>query len=273
MKYLVLGSDGQIGSSLTSYLKLLGNVVDEYDIASSPDNDLRVYSKALENRVSNADFIFFLAFDVGGSVYLEKHQNTNAFLNNNMKIMLNTFSYLEKTKKPFIFASSQMSSMTHSNYGLLKLIGERYTENLNGLTVKFWNVYGHETDPDKTHVITDFIKMANEQNQITMRTSGDEERQFLHADDCSKCLYELSNKFDQISPKEELCVTNFEWTSIYKIAQIISRRFNDCEIVKGVKLDDVQRDAKNTPSEDILKYWKPEINLIDGIDLVIKSYS
>jgi hypothetical protein len=37
-----------------------------------------------------------------------------------------------------------MSNMSYSPYGVLKNVGELYTKSLNGLIVKFWNVYGIE---------------------------------------------------------------------------------------------------------------------------------
>ena len=60
--------------------------------------------------------------------------------------MENTFTMVKKFKKPFLFASSQMSNMTYSNYGILKNLGEKYSQILDGLVVKFWNVYGIEHD-------------------------------------------------------------------------------------------------------------------------------
>ena len=63
--------------------------------------------------------------------------------------MTQTFGLLEQYKKPFVFASSQMSQMSYSPYGVMKRMGELYTESLNGLIVKFWNVYGIEKDMDK----------------------------------------------------------------------------------------------------------------------------
>ena len=50
-----------------------------------------------------------------------------------------------------------MSNMSFSSYGILKKIGENLTSSLGGLNVRFWNVYGYETDFEKSHVITDFI--------------------------------------------------------------------------------------------------------------------
>ena len=119
-----------------------------------------------ESCIKQADFVFFLAFDVGGSRYLKKYQNTFDFINNNTRLMANVFGLLEKYNKRFVFASSQMSNMSYSPYGVMKRVGELYTTSLKGLTVKFWNVYGIEKDMDKAHVITDFIKKGFEEGDL-----------------------------------------------------------------------------------------------------------
>ena len=79
-------------------------------------------------------------------------------MSNNTRMMANTFRLLGKYKKRFVFASSQMSNMSYSPYGVMKRVGELHTTALKGLTVKFWNVYGIEKDMEKAHVITDFIR-------------------------------------------------------------------------------------------------------------------
>ena len=61
-----------------------------------------------------------------------------------------TFDSLKKYNTPFIFASSQMSNMNDSSYGILKRIGEKYTKCLNGKIVKFWNVYGIQKNSIKS---------------------------------------------------------------------------------------------------------------------------
>ena len=81
-----------------------------------------------------------------------------------------------------------MAEMSHSSYGMLKALGEKMSRDINGLVVKFWNVYGKEHDEEKSHVITDFIKMAKEEGEIKMRTDGTESRQFLYADDACEAL-------------------------------------------------------------------------------------
>ena len=142
-KILVLGSSGQIGLHLCNYLKNKKYFVEKFDICVGKKFDLRKYNNMLlEKSIKKCDYIFFLAFDVGGSRYIKEFQSSYKFLMNNLKIMVNTFELLAKYKKPFLFASSQMSNMSYSNYGLLKLLGERMSNQLNGNYVKFWNVYG-----------------------------------------------------------------------------------------------------------------------------------
>jgi nucleoside-diphosphate-sugar epimerase len=189
MNIAILGSAGQIGAYLEEYLKEKGHDVIGVDIIEGPQNDLRVTPNTyVESIIKNADFVFFLSFDVGGSRYLKKYQHTFQFINNNTRMMANTFALLEKYRKRFVFASSQMSNMSYSPYGVMKRVGELHTTALNGLIVKFWNVYGIEKDMEKAHVITDFIRKGFEEGEFEMMTDGTEERQFLYAEDCCEAL-------------------------------------------------------------------------------------
>lgn len=270
MKILVLGSDGQIGHPLTEYLRRLGHEVIEFDNFSNPITDLRI-PNILDNLLTEIDFVFFLAFDVGGSLYLKTYQDSFEFISNNIKIMNNTFDSLGRHKTPFIFASSQMSSMSYSSYGTLKHIGEKYTHCLNGKVVKFWNVYGYEKDLKKSHVITDFILMAQQYNRIEIKTNGEESRQFLYSEDCSECLIILMDKFYELK-KTEYDVTNFKWIKIIDVAKIISANFNICPIYPSDKADDVQHNAHNEPSTEILKYWTPKTSIEVGVKNIISKY-
>lgn len=265
MKHLVLGSSGQIGNHLVKYLKNRGEEVFEYDIVRSDMEDLRrSESLLLYHRMTECDYVHFLAFDIGGSSYIEKYQNTYQFIDNNIKIMDNVFGMLKRFNKPFTFASTQMSNMSYSTYGILKAIGEKYTEALNGIVVKFWNVYGYEQDLEKSHVITDFIKMAKYNGVIKMRTNGEEVRQFLYAEDCAECLFILASNYSDITRNRPLHITSFKWTSIYEVAKIIQEKYN-AGLVQGSLKDTVQKDKRNEPDPYILNYWKPKTSLKDGI--------
>ena len=273
MKYLVLGSSGQVGGALKEYLEGSGHEVLPFDIVNTPDEDLRIYDNQLLNaRMREADFVFFLAFDVGGARYLKKYQHTYDFLSNNVKIMNFTFEILREYDKKFIFASSQMSNMAYSPYGVLKALGEYYTRVLGGLVIKFWNVYGVERDLDKAHVITDFVLKAKNERIINMLTDGTEERQFLYSDDACESLQILSEKYEEIRRDKELHITSGKWDSILRVAKVIASHFDDVKVAPAEAKDEVQKFKRNEADPYILKYWKPKTSLEEGIAKIVEFY-
>ena len=75
-KILILGSSGMIGSYLSKYLNRKYTVL-HFDLLNSNKEDLRIQkNNLLKKKIKQSNFVFFLAFDVGGSGYLEKYQNT-----------------------------------------------------------------------------------------------------------------------------------------------------------------------------------------------------
>tara|TARA_Y200000002_G_C22654521_1_gene652861 strand:+ start:45 stop:893 length:849 start_codon:yes stop_codon:yes gene_type:complete len=277
-KILILGSEGQIGNHLKEYLLKKKFKVFEFDLIRSKKEDLRLnQNKKLISKVKEADFIFFFAFDVGGSRYLKKYQNTYKFISNNMQLMQNTFQIIKKYKKPFLFASSQMSNMSHSPYGLLKHIGEKYTEILGGIVVKFWNVYGIEKDLKKSHVITDFVLMALKNKKIKMLTNGKEKRDFLYAEDCCSGLEQILNNYNKIkSFKKSVDLTTGKYTSIIEIAKTVQKILKKekifIKIQSSKNSDSIQLDKRNKPDLFIKKYWKPKYSLQNGIERIIQYY-
>ena len=275
MRILILGSAGQIGAYLSEYLLKKGYEVIQFDIVNNKSEDLTIIpNNYLEECIIKSDFIYFLAFDVGGSRYLKKYQHTFEFINNNSRLMTNTFNYLSKYKKPFVFASSQMSNMSFSPYGVLKNVGELYTKSLSGLIVKFWNVYGIEKDIEKAHVITDFIRKGFQERNFQMLTDGYEEREFLYAEDCCEALEKIIINYKEFNSNDELHITSFKSTSIIKVASIIEKLFTkygyEVKISKGKEKDLVQRSHKNKPSKFITKWWEPKTSIEDGIEKVFK---
>ena len=277
MKVTILGSSGQIGAYLSEYLKGKGHEVTDIDISNGPQYDLRVYpNTVVEKAIETADFVFFLAFDVGGSRYLKKYQHTFQFINNNTRMVANIFQFLEKYRKRFVFASSQMSNMSYSPYGVMKRVGELHTTALNGLIVKFWNVYGIETDYEKSHVITDFIRKGFEEKEFEMLTDGTEERQFLYAEDCCEALEAVMENYTDFKSEDPLHITSFHSNTIREVANIIQGCFSmegmhDVKINSGLAKDSVQLDRRNTADTYILNWWVPKTTIDVGIRKVFNE--
>ena len=276
MKITILGSSGQIGAYLTEYLRNKGHHVTEFDKNNSYHEDMtKIPNPFLRNAIMESDFVFFLAFDVGGSRYLKKYQHTFKFIDNNARMLAGAFQYISEYKKPFVFASSQMSNMSYSPYGVMKRVGELYTKSLGGLIVKFWNVYGIEKDHDKAHVITDFIRKGFETGVIDMLTDGTEQREFLYAEDCCEALEQLMLEYDQFTSDSELHITSFRSTTILEIAKIIQGIFKANGKVVAVEnaqtKDEVQKDARNEANPFIRKWWKAKTSIEDGIEKIFEE--
>ena len=278
-KILILGSEGQIGGHLAESFKDKKKYeVIKFDIVLGNSFDLRNFKNLkLEKDIKRSDFIFFLAFDVGGSRYLKKYQKTFNFLINNLLIMSNVFSLLKKHNKKFIFASSQMSNMDFSPYGTLKRLGEEVTKSLNCIYVKFWNVYGIEKEIEKSHVITDFVLMALKKKKINMLTSGNESREFLYADDCSEGLFKIMQNFNFfIKKNKELHLTTGKKIKIINIAKIIQKVLVKRNIYTKIhpsnKKDNLQNNINNISNNFFLKHWKPKHKIEEGIEKIINYY-
>ena len=275
-RILILGSGGQVGAYLTDYLNRMGNEVLEFDITNGSEQDMTVIPNGeLEAKIYMADFVYFLAFDVGGSHYLKKYQHTFQFMDNNTRLMANAFGLLGKHKKPFVFASSQMSNMSYSPYGVLKRVGELYTKSLGGLIVKFWNVYGIEKDMNKAHVITDFIRKGFETGVIDMMTDGTEAREFLYAEDCCEALETIMESYHDLRSDDELHITTGNYTTILEIAGIIQRLFwnigKDVTIQPAESKDEVQKDARNIPDPFIQRFWRSKTSVKAGLTKVFEE--
>ena len=275
-KILILGSSGQVGAYLNDYLRKKGNEVLEFDITNGSDQDMTMIPNGeLEAKIYMADFVYFLAFDVGGSHYLKKYQHTFKFIDNNARMMANVFGLLEKYDKPFVFASSQMSNMSYSPYGVLKRVGELYTKSLGGLIVKFWNVYGIEKDMDKAHVITDFIRKGFESGDIDMMTDGTEAREFLYAEDCCEALETVMEKYHELTSDDELHITTGVYTTVLEIAEEIKSLFagigKTITVTPAQSKDEVQKDARNEPDLYINEFWQYKTSVPEGLKKVFEE--
>ena len=167
---LVLGGSGTIGSALCNHLEKKGEKVVNLDLKTG--FDIRFHSLEPFKKV---DYVWFLAWEVGGAKFLTKDSNLINIIHNNTILCEKVFSFLNDTHIPFMFTSSQLAT-TETPYGITKLLGEKWTQILNGQTVRFWNVYGWEEPGERSHVIPDLILQALTKKSIYLMTNGQEER-------------------------------------------------------------------------------------------------
>ncbi len=110
-----------------------------------------------------------------------------------------------------------------------------------------------------------------------MLTNGNESREFLYADDCSKGLFEIMRRFNFYNKKKiELHLTTSKKTKILDIAKIIKKILFRRGIhikIKPLKFsDNVQKNMNNKSNKFLLKFWKPKIKIEQGIEKIINYY-
>jgi nucleoside-diphosphate-sugar epimerase len=257
---LVIGSEGFVGVPLCRYLEQKGERVRRLDIKRGPQEDARVCLLDLEG----VDFVYFLAWEVGGAKYLYRDDIQFTQLDSNLKLMLNVFPQLQKAKVPFIFISSQLAEEYDTVYGSTKRLGEVWTHLLNGVRVRLWNVYGaYEPSSEKSHVVADFAWQALQKGEIRMLTSGEELRQFIHIDDVCAAFHRalhlrLPGVYD---------VTSFEWVSVRQVAEIIAHA-TGARVVPGER----RGTTPITPMRGRVPGWIPQMDLQAGLQSMVSCY-
>ncbi len=274
MRVLVLGSEGTLGSSICSYLEARAIEVVHWDIKLGLQFDLRAPNN-IDDVLQTVDYVFFLAFDVGGSKY---DVNNKPYIDNNMQLILNTFASLEKANVPFTYTTSQMSNMHTNPYGVLKRISDFYVEYLKGVNVRIWNVYGLESIDSRTHVIPDFVHKAWTTGKITMLSDGTDQRQFMHCNDFADAMYHIMmNHEAYTSHGKVIDFASFAWVSIMEVAEVIqyvlAKQYNHHVTIETKPYKNNNHMVMNEPVATLFhSQWQPKLSLEEGIADVIKKY-
>ena len=259
---MVLGGSGFIGSYLLKFLINLGHDVVNIDFKDDPRNDLR---HLLIPNLDKFDGCFFLAWDVGGAKYLNQKNTWHDQFANNIAIINNVIPQLKSSQIPFLFVSSQLAGTDKSPYSLTKNLAENYCRTINHCVVaRQWNAYGSIEKYDiKSHVISDMVIQAVNENKIKLMTSGSESRKFIHLNDiCEAYLVLLNNHLGEIYD-----VTTENYTSIAFIANII-KEITGATVLIGEK-------EGTTPSVETIKTipgWYPKVKINDGVSDLISQY-
>jgi len=255
MNELVLGGEGLIGSELVSALKAKGHRVVSLDLKSGCDlrrpMDLGPFEKC--------DRVWFLAWDTGGAKFLEAEDRQYDQYKNNCELSLRIFDALARTKKPFMFTTSQLAGLPNA-YGTTKLMAWHWAAHLGGKVARLWNVYGWEHPDHRSHVITDLV-LSGLRGRVRCMTDGEEKRLFLYKTDCVAALLAL---FDSSLQTAE--VAGPGWVKIREVAEEISNQLSVEVELGAIKGSEVPID----PTE-LLPNWHPQVSLSEGLARVISE--
>ena len=260
MSILILGGKGFVGQSLMSYFLAKGKEVVSIDLKDGEDQDLRV----IEIDFKEVEIVYFLAWEVGGAKYLYRNDAQFRQLSWNLRLLLNVFEQLkENPQVKTVFASTQLAEEINTVYGATKRVGEIWTKLIEGVSLRFWNVYGPLEEPsDRTHVVSDFVYQAVLNKRIDMLTTGAELRQFIHINDICKAL-DLASV---AQPGTLYDVTSFEWISVLNVAKVIAK-LTDAEVHPGK----IVGSTPVTPIYGKIPGWNALTTLEDGIGTMITS--
>ena len=255
MNELVLGGEGLIGAELIRALNARGHKTVSLDLKSGYDLRQPLDLKPFEQ----CDRVWFLAWDTGGAKFLEAEDRQHEQYRNNCELSLRIFDALARTKKPFLFSTSQLAGLPNA-YGTTKLMAWHWASHLGGKVARLWNVYGWEHPDARSHVVTDLV-LSGLRGRVKCMTNGAEKRLFLYKSDCVAALMAL---FD--SPLQTAEIAGLKWLTIREVAEEVARQLDvDVELGKAggseVPID---------PTE-LLPNWRPQVSLSDGISRVISE--
>lgn len=255
MNELVLGGAGLIGSELVSALNAKGHRVVSLDLKSGCDLRQPLDLKAFEE----CDRVWFLAWDTGGAKFLEAEDRQHDQYRNNCELALRIFDALARTKKPFMFTTSQLAGLPNA-YGTTKLMAWHWAAHLGGKVARLWNVYGWEHPDHRSHVITDLV-LSGLQGRVKCMTNGEEKRLFLYKTDCVDALLAL---FD--GPLQTAEIAGPGWLKIREVAEEVARQLN-----VDIELGQIKGSEVPIDPTELLPNWQPRVSLSEGIAKVISD--
>lgn len=263
VRNLVLGSSGFIGAPLCRYLESIGEEVIPFDIKRGKREDARFAKLPLDK----VDYVYFLAWDVGGAKYLFKEDALIHQLEWNLKLLENVMKQLYAAKVPFFFVSSQFSEEWGTPYGATKRLGEIWVKHIpHGYWGRQWNVYGEvENVNERSHVMADFVYQALMTGKIKMMTTGEEMRQFIHVDDSIRAYRKILTEKKKGGIYD---INSGRWTSIREIANMIAA-LTGAKVIPGKKKGFSHLELK---SHGMMPGWKPKIELEDGVARLVDDF-
>ena len=298
MKYLITGGAGFIGSHLVS--EIIGDAEKIIVLDNLITGSMSNINKFKDNKnfefvehdiqhhydpKENLDYVIHLASCASPVAYSENPINT---LKSGSIGTINALGIARKFNSKFLLTSTsevygdpKQSPQSESYWGNVNPVGPRsmYDESkrfaeaatqayiteysVNATIIRIFNTYGPNMQLDDGRVVTNFIKQALEDEDITVYGDGQQTRSFSYIKDTVSGLlkalyYEKSDIFN---------IGNDNEITINELAEYIIQLTNSKSniINKPLPKDDpMQRRPDLTKSHSILGY-KPQIDLEEGL--------
>ncbi len=173
--------------------------------------------------------------------------------------------YPEETNAPYGIAKRALLTM-------LRAYQDEY--NLRYAYLIPTNLYGpgDNFDDSTSHVIPALVKKClSEKDEITIWGSGRPTRDFVYVTDVAKALVMAMESYDRPEP---LNIGSGEEIQIQTLLHFIMQKTGFCGKITydSSKPDGQPKRALNTKAIRNALYWKPEVNLQDGLQMTIDWY-
>ena len=301
-RILILGSRGMVGSAILRELQKEGF----HNLLSPVREELNLLRQAEVEKyfeTHRPDFVFLAAAKVGGIVANNTYRAD--FIFENLQIQQNIFNAAFKVRTPnLLFLGSSCiyprdapqpikeeylltSSLEPTNepYAIAKIAGLKTVESfrrqygLHWISVMPTNLYGENDNYDlnNSHVIPGLIArlhqaIKNGDHEFKIWGTGKPRREFLYVDDMARACIHIMRQKKEIP--DFLNVGTGEDIEIGELAKIISHKmgFTGQLIYDSSKPDGTMRKVLDISKIQALG-WKPQLNLLDGLDLTIALFN
>lgn len=307
-KILITGATGFLGYHLCASLIQKGIKFTAVDIKPMQksilkSNKVTYYKKSimddkfLKKIIKNHDLIFHFAGIAEPDRYLS---NPLEVININLKPSLEIIKHCEDTNKILFYTSTSeiygknpkipfkedddrllgSTSTSRWCYSTAKSMVEHYLnatrmfKKINFINVRLFNIYGPNL---KGRVVDEFIKRANNNQDLEIYGNGKQTRCFLHVDDCINAFYKiLSNKKNynktyNIGNDNEISIKKFA-KLIVKISKSKSKiKYRNTKEKLGLNYEDIPRRVPDLTKIKSIG-WKSKISLKEGIKKTLKNW-
>lgn len=265
---VITGAEGFIGSHLVLYLRKKGYVLRLFDRRK---HDLS-RPESMDDLLGGADAVVHLAGANRAAATELLRVNT-----------LGTLGLLEAMsrfcpKARIILASSSQVYLPTSLYGASKRFAEELiayysrTSSLQGIVLRFSNVYGTGCKPFYNSVIATFIHLIKNGQSLTVHGDGQQKRDYIYVADVVSSI----EKVIEAKVGERLMILDIcsgEQSSINQIIKAIQNTQPKKVVVHYQKREEIDKSppAKSWRKAWQLIGWKPTTDLVGGIRKTIEG--